>query len=145
MRVRAPWMNFVPTVYYDEDNVWVGYQWPDLFLTLDSILFYFRGERLITGAANNPCNDAGCDFDVSECEYRCLARPLPGSSAACAEATIPDAPTEVDRMASLLAPGRKLQVGVYFHKHSTCGDPTLAYDLELSQTLLARPEVGGRV
>jgi hypothetical protein len=99
LRSQAPWLNFVPTVYYDyfQNRSTSNVNWADLVPTLDSFLYYFRNQK------NGICID-----DTAECEN-----------------TVNNAPAEIRDMSSLLPAGRKLQVGIYFvacqacSKHST--------------------------
>ena len=47
MRSSAPWMSFVPCIYYrsGHDSSYVFSQWPDLGNVVDSIAFSFRNEK----------------------------------------------------------------------------------------------------
>lgn len=129
MHARAPWMSLVPTFYYQQAGVPSATRWPDVGLTLDSILFYFRNERQGEG----PCSACATP---GACTGACLA-------STCAEATVANAPGEIAELAGMLAPDRALQVGVYFTGHSACGEPSVRYDHDLLQTALAQPRVEG--
>jgi hypothetical protein len=46
LREQAPWLNFVPTVYYEYFQTRVSrWNWADVALTLDSMQFFFRNEK----------------------------------------------------------------------------------------------------
>jgi hypothetical protein len=131
MREQAPWLSLVPTFYYDRWQVFVGDVWPDVGLSLDSILFYFRNEK--QGGA--PC--ATCEVpDPTRCADGCL-------EGTCAEATVVNLPGEIADVVGMLPPDRKLQVGAYFTPHSTCGEGSAKYDYDLLLTALSLPAVGG--
>lgn len=131
LRAQAPWMSFVPTSYYEQSGTFVGSRWPDLPLTLDSVLFYFRNEKEGAG----PCTAETCDVPGS-CPNACLA-------GECAEATIPNAPGEIEDMTAWLPEGRKLQFGLYASRHSTCGTPSIRYVHDLLETAWAQPSIDG--
>lgn len=129
MRSGAPWMSMVPTFYYSEAGEPSALRWPDVGLTMDSVLFYFRNQK----EGEGPC---------SACE---TPSPCPGSCLAgtCAEATVANFPEEATEMAAMLPAGRPLQVGMYFTGHSACGTPSAKYDYDLLQAAFAHPAVGG--
>jgi FG-GAP-like repeat len=60
MRSQAPWLNFVPTVYYK--NFFNGNKWPDLALTFDTMIFYFRSEKKGGGLGDATINNAPDEF-----------------------------------------------------------------------------------
>jgi hypothetical protein len=126
LRSQAPWLNFVPTVYYGYfQKRFSDENWADLGLTLDSIQFFFRNEK------NGECIDhsLGCERSVN------------------------NAPDEIRDMHQLLPGGRKLQVGMYFVGCQACstnaasGDkftpPQVRYDYDLARIALDMPIVGG--
>jgi hypothetical protein len=98
---------------------------------LDSVLFYFRNEK----EGQGPCADSSCPVPGS-CSGACLA-------GACADPTVANAPGEIADMATGLATGRRLQLGVYASSHSQCGEPTTLYVHELLATGLAQPSITG--
>lgn len=115
MRSQSPWLNFVPTVYWHKlfpnDH-------PDLGLTFDTMLYYFRNEK-----SGNQC--------------------LIGS---CGEASVANALGEFSDVDNLIPAGRKLQVGVYFGTHSDeppPGEGTALYDYNLTRLILNQPSLGG--
>jgi VCBS repeat protein len=122
MRSASPWLNFVPTVYrhdfYVPPTISTPNRNPDVGLTFDTMLFYFRNEK------------AG----------QCL-------SGACGEASIANAADEFADVGRFLAQGRKLQLGVYFGiLWSGPGAPqegTVLYDYNLSKLVLDQPSLGG--
>ena len=115
MRRRAPWVNFAPTIYYSEGSTPVAQLWPDLALTLDTPIFYFRNQKLGAG----PCAPASCPWGPRATEHAggCLAGP-------CSESTAWNVVDEVDDMRRWLPPGRRLIVGFYATGHSSLGSPT---------------------
>jgi hypothetical protein len=129
MRAQSPWLSLAPTFYYPRGVAAVKEPFPDIGLSMDSILFYFRNEKRGEG----PC--ASC-ATPKPCPNACLA-------GTCAEATVANAPDEIADMATLIAPGRELQVGAYITGHSACGTTTPKYGHDLLQTALGQPEVGG--
>jgi hypothetical protein len=129
MRGPAPWLSLVPTLYYAAGGTPAADRWPDLGQTLDGVLFYFRNEAEGAG----PC--AACP-PPGECPGACL-------SGTCAEATVPNAPAEIARMASMLPPDRRVHLGAYFSGHSRCGTPSPRYDADLFEAALALPSIGG--
>jgi len=131
LRAQAPWMSFAPTSYYAQGGTFVARRWPDLALTLDSVLFYFRNEKEGAG----PCASGACTVPGS-CPEACLAEE-------CAEATIPNAPGEIADVAAWLPGERRLQVGVYASGHSACGTPSIRYVHDLLETALDQPRVDG--
>jgi hypothetical protein len=129
MRSRAPWMNLVPTFYYSEADQPSAERWPDVGLTMDSVLFYFRNQKQGEG----PCS--ACD----------TPKPCPGSCLAgtCAEATVANFAGEASEMAAMLPQGRQLQIGLYFTGHSACGTPSAKYNYDALAAAYAHPAVGG--
>ena len=126
----APWLSFVPTSYYrTSGGVPVASAYPDVGLTVDTLLFYFRNEKQGEG----PCSACATP---KPCAKACLA-------GTCAEATVANAPGEIADMAGLLPADRTLQVGGYFTGHSACGEPSARYDDQLFQTAMGLPRVGG--
>ena len=125
LRSEAPWLNFVPTVYYNyfQDRSTTKKNWADLVPTLNSFMFYFRNEKI-----------GICIDDTAECEN-----------------TINNAPAEIRDMSSLLPAGRKLQVGMYFVACEACSEhstapftpPAIRYDYDLAHLALNMPTVGG--
>jgi hypothetical protein len=125
LRSQAPWLNFVPTVYYDyfQNRSTSTINWADLVPSLDSFLYYFRNQK------NGICID-----DTAECEN-----------------TVNNAPVEIRDMSSLLPAGRKLQVGIYFVACQACSEhstapftpPAIRYDYDLAHLALNMPTVGG--
>jgi len=140
LKKDAPWMSLSPTLYYNESGEFVLSQAPDLGLSLDTMLFYFRNEKQGVG----PCAGADCPC-VGTDPCRPPSESCPGAclSGQCAENTVAHAPGEIADMASGLAAGRKLQVGIYFSGHSRCGEPSAQYNLDLAQTALSDPHVDG--
>jgi len=111
MRSQSSWLNFVPTAYWGD----FGHgAWPDISLTFDTMLFFFRNEK------------RGATLDGTR-----------------AEPTVKNAPDEFTDMSRRLPAGRKLQVGVYFGAHSTLGDPSAKYDYDLVSLVLNSPLLGG--
>ena len=131
MRSQAPWLALAPTLYYRQSGTFVFDSWPDLGLVLDSVLFYFRNEKQGQG----PCAAPSCDVPGS-CTGACLA-------GVCADPTVANAPGEIADMATGLAAGRRLQLGVYASAHSQCGEATTLYVHELLATGLAQPAIAG--
>jgi hypothetical protein len=140
MRSQAPWLNFVPTVYYG-----LGVPpWPDRGLTLDSILFYFRNEK----EGQGPCAANSCPLVPCRLGPSCSRCPCPPArwgclDGSCAEATVPNVQGEIADMIGLLPAGRKMQAGVYFTGHSQLGEPSVKYDFDLTRLLLSLPSIGG--
>ncbi len=124
LRSQAPWLNFVPTVYYDYFRNRFS-AWADLGLTLDSMQFFFRNEK------NGECIDHSLNC----------------------ERTVNNAPDEIRDMHQLLPGGRKLQVGMYFAGCQACSTnappedqytpPQVRYDYDLARIALDMPIVGG--
>jgi hypothetical protein len=106
-------------------------RWPDIARTFDTMIMYFRNEKRGEG----PC---------SMC-----AGPPPHTSKAgcldgvCAEGTVKHAPEEIADMSAFLPAGRKLQVGVYFARHGTLGEPSIRYDYDLVTLLQSLSSIGG--
>ena len=117
LRRRAPWVNFAPTIYYSED-VPVFEAWPDLSLTLDAPLFYFRNQKRGAG----PCAAPACVWGPSATEHvgGCLAGP-------CSEPTAWNVADEVADIVDWLPAGRRPLVGFYATGHSSLGSPTAQY------------------
>ena len=114
MRSQAPWLNFVPGVYYGDFK---DYKWPDLALTYDTMLFWFRNEK----------------------QHECLAD-------GCGEASVGNAPDEFTYMNRFVPAGRKLQVGVYFGPLFSLTPPeegSARYDYDLVSLVLNLPWLGG--
>jgi hypothetical protein len=138
LRSRAPWLNLVPGIYHHYFFIDPGhsdtYHLPDLALTFDSMLFWFRNEKQGAG----PCSAPSCPWgpEPDDKNGGCLA----GN---CAEATVMNAPGEFADMIALLPKGRKLQGGVYFGGHSTYGEPSSRYDHDLTKLMLNSPSLGG--
>jgi hypothetical protein len=118
MRQSAPWMNFVPLVYFDAVA-----EFPDLGRTLDSAVYYFRNSK--AGAC--PCS--------TRSPSTCLDRE-------CAEQSIVHAPAELCDVKSWLARGRRPILGVWFTGTFGDGQPSADYDYELSRLVLTRPWLG---
>ncbi len=154
LRTTQKWLNFVPTFYYDlgsgaetlhgncgnalGQGDFVGYLWPDLPLTLDSMLFYFANDRL------GECeNEVACGVPEPDDVDYCIAGPPIGGSGTCAEATVPNAAVEINCMSGILPAGRKLQVGLYFYPTSAGGEPSIDYDYELMDLVRGNTAVGG--
>jgi hypothetical protein len=131
MRSQAPWMNFVPTVYYQVKSE----PWKDLATTLDSMLFYFKNEKQGEGPCKGKENVCPRGFAKPN-NFGCLA-------GTCAEATVPNAPGEIADIVGLFPPGRKLQGGIYYSGHSALGTPSALYDLELTQLELKNSNMAG--
>lgn len=133
IRRQAKWVSFVPTVYYDWNESFVGQQIADLGRLFDTIMFYFRNEK------QGYC-EAGCDLGPTPwCPGGCANACLGG---ACAERTIRNAPSEFCDMRTLVPRGRKLQLGTYFTQHCSCGTPSAEYNYDLSRLVLNRPWLG---
>lgn len=148
MRTHSPLMSFIPCVYYytwpmDHKNVSVFKAWPDLFLTMDLPMYWFRNEKQGTGAcAEERCVPYwGPTTRPPGHEPRsggCLAGP-------CAEETLGNLFDEVqDVLAALTAPGRKvLHLGMYATGHTTFGTPTEPYVRAFPELALSHPNVRG--
>jgi hypothetical protein len=128
LRAEAPWLNFVPSVYYGyyQDRLAPERSdWADLVPTLDSIQFFFRNEK-----------DQG-----NECITNTLK---------CTR-TVTNAPDEIRDMQALLPSGRKLQLGAYFVGCGSCGNapadkfkpPEIRYSYDLVRIGMNMPMVGG--
>jgi len=130
MRSQAPWLNFVPTVYYGDfyESASAFPIQPDIARTFDTMLFYFRNEK--EGGGSCSC----CSHHLAN--DACL-------DGVCAEPTVTNAPDEFSAMSALLPAGRKLQVGVYFTAHSRLGEPSARYDYDLVNLALNLPWLGG--
>jgi VCBS repeat protein len=131
LRAQTPWMNFVPTVYYQVKSV----GWKDLGTSLDSMLFYFKNEKQGEG----PCKgkEKVCPRGFEKPNNKgCLA-------GTCAEATVKNAPGEIADIAGLLPWGRKLQGGIYYSAHSELGCPSALYDLKLTELELEDHNMAG--
>ncbi len=127
MRSQAPWLNFVPGVYYSyffRDTPPL----PDIARTFDTMLFWFRNEKQGEG----PCSSCTDHSGTGGC--------LDGM---CAEQTLANAPGEFTEMSELLPTGRKLQASVYFVRHSFYGEPSARYDFDLVSLILNFPWLGG--
>jgi hypothetical protein len=142
MRSHAPRMAFLPVVYYSEGKESVLERWPDLILTMDAPLYYFRNQRQGAG----PCAAAECTpfwgpatrppTNASR-SGGCLAGP-------CAVLSVPNVQEEVRIAAAYLPAGRKLLVGFYATGHSHLGTPTPDYVRALPQlAMAAHPDVVG--
>lgn len=129
MRGPAPWMSLVPTFYYSQMDEPSAQRWPDVGLTLDSILFYFRNQK----EGEGPCS--ACETP-QPCPTSCLAD-------TCAEQTVGNFPGEANEIAAMLPAGRPLQIGIYFSGHSACGTPSAKYDYDLLEATYAHPRAGG--
>lgn len=129
MRGPAPWMSFVPTFYYSQAGQPSAERWPDVGLTLDSILFYFRNQK----EGEGPCS--ACETP-SACPSSCLA-------GTCAEQTVDNFDGEATEMSAMLPAGRPVQIGIYFSGHSACGTPSAKYDYDVVAEAFAHPAVGG--
>jgi hypothetical protein len=109
MRSQSPWLNFVPTIYYDYfANRFNSskFNWADLALTLDSMQFFFRNQKA-----------HACINDTLDC-----AR------------SADNVPSEIRDMQTLLPSGRELQVGVYFVGCShSCDDPPVVDEFSAPQ------------
>lgn len=125
----TPQLTLAPTFYYRASGTPTAAKYPDVGLSVDTLLFYFRNEKQGAG----PCS--GCDTP-GPCNNACLA-------GTCAEATVANAPGEIADMATMLPGDRKLQLGAYFTGHSKCGEPSPAYDAGLVEAALADPHVDG--
>jgi len=128
-RYDQTWLNVVPTYFYDDaEGQTVSHRWPDLPLTHDSMLFYFRNDRVEPEAGT--CTP--CGFGLPGC-LSCIA-------GTCGEQTIPNAPEEIADMGALMPYNRMLHVGVYFSGLTGCGteeDVTVQYShdvLDLAQS-----------
>lgn len=138
LRRHAPWMSFVPTMYYSEHG-FIGDEYADLFWAVDFPLFYFRNQKQGAG----PCAPAVCPWGYrkpSEHTGGCLA-------GACAEPTVMNAPDEIMDMAAAMPPARgaNLLVGFYATAHSHLGNPTARYVYDLMPIILDQPSVIGIV
>jgi hypothetical protein len=116
MRSQAPWMNFVPTTYY---NDFKKQSLPDITRTVDSMLFYFRNESHTDGKA-------------------CLTDP-------CGQNSIAYFPAEFAFVNSFLPAGRKLQLGTYWSPlYGDIPEiPSNRYDHDLVSLALSMPDGGG--
>jgi hypothetical protein len=120
MRNRAPWMNFSPYIYYPNGSNWAA-NWSDLVLTLDSMVFYFRNQKI------SVCIGPPCD------------------------PTLSNAPGEIAYMSTFLPKGRKMLLGVYYvplwsESATLAGQPpTVPYDYDLTVRALGEPTVEGVV
>jgi hypothetical protein len=135
LRSQAPWMSFIPTMYYTI----VGNGWSDLLLTMDTMLYYFRNDNQGLG----PCASSSCTLEngdpISHSGHgACLAGiGLNGAiEPGCAQLTLPNAPGEFADVIKLLPAGRKLLGGVYYTGHSEWGTPTPTYDYDLTKEIL---------
>ena len=128
LRAQAPWLNFVPTVYYAYHRDRLshdGFDWADLGLTLDSMQFFFRNEK---------DKDNECITNTLKCTR-----------------TVANAPDEIRDMQQLLPAARKLQVGVYFVSCGGCHNsnedinkpPQIRYSYDLVRIAMNMPMVGG--
>lgn len=127
MRSQAPWLSFVPTVYYPLTS-YTQKNWADFGLTLDSMLFYFKNEKQGIGL----CARSGCPWPTSQRGAGCLA----GN---CAEPGAENVVGEIDDMRALMASGRKLHLGIYFAGHSEFGEPTSRFDYDLARIAINLP------
>jgi hypothetical protein len=130
MRSQAPWLNFVPTVYYGLQTA----QYPDLALTFDSMLFYFRNQKYGQG----PCSASICPlvYGKPPGNWGCL-------DGSCADSTIQNAVGEIAEMERILPKGRKMLGGVYFSGHARLGEPSARYDYDLTRLVLNLPSMAG--
>jgi hypothetical protein len=126
LRSQAPWLNFVPTVYYPyfQDRFSSATNWADMALTLDSMQFFFRNQK-----QTNP-------------DHECIDNTL-----ICTQ-SVENAPGEIRDMHQLLPAGRKIQVGVYFVGCGGCGTnaykpPQIRYDYDMVRIAMDMPIVGG--
>jgi hypothetical protein len=126
LRYQQTWLNLVPTFYSEAaDGTPVSLQWPDLPLTVDSMLFYFRNDR----AEPEP---ETCEGDEGVFEVQTIPN-----------AADPTGQGEIAEMAALLSPGRQLHVGVYFTGLGDCGTPSVEYSHDLLALALSQPAVTG--
>ncbi len=136
---QAPWLNLVPTVYYD-DVYDAGRLEQDGLKAVDSILYYFRDEKN-DGLA---CEDTACNVpDRARCADRCLADNYSETAPKCADATLGHLPEELEDMQALMPAGRQMQGGVYFTAHGACGQPSEFYDFAVLSAYLNNAAIAG--
>jgi len=134
VRAQAEWVSFAPTVYYDGGGfTFLGDRVADLGRLVDTFVYFFRNDK--AGACESGCDTGATPLCAGGCPDSCLA-------GACAERTIKNAPAEFCDMRSLLPRGRKMQLGIYFSQHCTCGTPSTAYAYDLARLVTLRPWLG---
>lgn len=114
MRTQAPWLNFVPTVYYD---TFTNNKWPDLTRMLDTVLFFFRNERF-GQCLSSPCGEDSVPNMPGEVDFINAALP-PGRKA-------------------LLG-----MYYVTLFSQTPPQTPSVLYDYNLTQLALQLPTLGG--
>lgn len=142
LRADAPWLNFVPTVYWSRrpsQGPAFADDMPDLGRTFDTILFPFRNQRNHVSNDTLGCDPEGCNlgpdpFIAGGCTT-CIA-------GTCAEKTINNAPAELCDMRRFLGHDRKPILYVYLDGLAACGEPSARYDYELGRLVLKNPWLG---
>jgi hypothetical protein len=134
MRSHSAAMVFLPVIYYSEGTESVLKRWPDLILTLDLPLYYFRNQQQGAG----PCAAVECIpfWGPSTRPPRNFSRQGGCLAGPCATETAVNVQQEVASVVPHLQPGRKMLVGFYATGHSSLGSPDVAYVRGLPQLAL---------
>jgi iduronate 2-sulfatase len=134
-RRAAPWLSFVPTVYFKADELFVfaPERLEHLPRVLDAPNYIFRNEKEGRGPCAGASAAARCSVpDPDQCAF-CIA-------GVCGEQTVGNMEGELRDIAAPFAPyGRRPHPGLYDSRHTACGTPTPHYVNTLLPALMRQP------